>query len=123
MNKEKLLRVLFCLTLISLYFYQVIQKQNQINYLSLQIPKLNKDLKTLEEEHLNLQFAIDCFESPDHLLELLKKNEFSHLKYPTVKDVVAFAEGMALDCKKEVASKNFRRDKTDPVLAVGANRK
>ena len=52
MNKGMLLRLFCCLAVLSIYLYQVIQKQNVVNYLSLQIPKLNKDLKTLEEREI-----------------------------------------------------------------------
>lgn len=121
MSKQNVIRLLCCLLILSVYFYLVIQKQNSVNYLSLQIPKLNKDLKTLEEENLKLQFEIDCFESPDHLMQLVKKEGFTHLRYPVVKDVVTVAEGVALHMDRQDTEKTFRRFKTEPVLAVGAN--
>lgn len=121
MSKQNVIRLLCCLLILSVYFYLVIQKQNSVNYLSLQIPKLNKDLKTLEEENLKLQFEIDCFESPDHLMQLVKKEGFTHLRYPVVKDVVTVAEGVALHMDRQDTQKTFRRFKTEPVLAVGAN--
>jgi hypothetical protein len=98
----------------------MIQKQNIINYLSLQLPKVTKDLKELEEENMRLQFAIDCFESPEHLMQLVKHEEYTHLRYPSLKEVMVFPEGLALyieeDSKKEV----FHPLKIHPVLAVGA---
>lgn len=120
MTKELILRLLICLAVSSLFFYQIIQKQNQINYLSLQIPKLTKDLKTLEEENLKLQFHIDSFESPDHLMHLVKLNAFSHLRYLDGKEVMQLPEGIALKSEQEDCQKSLRRFKTEPVLAVGA---
>jgi len=122
MSKQNVIRLLCCLVILSVYFYLVIQKQNSVNYLSLQIPKLQKDLKTLEEENLKLQFESDCFESPDHLMQLVKKEGFTHLRYPIIKDVLSVPEGLALQLENQEPNKTFRRFKTEPVLAVGASR-
>lgn len=121
MNKGLIVRLLLCLMVSLLFFYQIIQKQNQINYLSLQIPKLNKELKSLGEENLKLRFHIDSFESPDHLMYLVKSS-FSHLYFPENKEVVQLREGIALKHELQDCQKNLRRYKTEPVLAVGANR-
>ena len=121
MNKGLIIRLLICLMVSSFCFYQIIQKQNRINYYSLLIPKLSKDLKALEEENLKLQFHIDSFESPDHLMHLARSESFRHLRFPLLKDVMQLPEGVALKQEQEHCQKNLRRYKTEPVLAVGAN--
>lgn len=121
MNKEMLLRLFCCLAVLSIYLYQVIQKQNLVNYLSLQIPKLNKDLKTLEEENVRLKFEIDCFESPDHLMKLVRSQQYAYLKYPVVKEVISLKEGLALQVDFDKHQDSLRRFKTEPVLAVGVS--
>lgn len=116
-----LIRVLGCLTVFSIYLYQIIQKQNALNYLSLQIPKLAKEVKTLEEENLLLQFRIDSFESPDHLMKLAHSPEYTHLQYPFLEDVTALQAGLAIQVE-ETSPKDLKESfLLQPVLAVGAN--
>lgn len=117
MNFRVLLQILCCLTVFTLYLYHMIQKQNRINYLSLQLPKLIKDVKALEEENLRLQFQVNCFESPDHLMWLVKQQEFTHLKMPLLQEVYTLPEGLALrkEGDQEVSIHQ-------PILAVGAYR-
>ena len=120
MNKGMLLRMLCCLAVFTLYLYQMIQKQNIINYLSLQIPKFAKDLKSVEEENVRLRFEIDCFESPDHLMQLVKMQEYTHLRHPSLKDVFVVPEGIALYIEEKQKKELFQPLKIQPVLAVGA---
>jgi hypothetical protein len=117
-----MLRIICCLAVFALYLYQMIQKQNVINYLSLQIPKVTKDLKAIEEENVRLHFEIESFESPDHLMQLVKMQEYTHLRYPSLKEVITVPEGVALHIKEEPKKELFRPLKTHPVLAVGAKR-
>lgn len=120
MNKGLMLRMLCCLAVVALYLYQMIQKQNVINYLSLQIPKLAKDLKSIEEENVRLRFEIDCFESPDHLMQLVKMKEYTHLRHPSLKEVFTIPEGIALYIEETPKKELLQPLKIQPVLAVGA---
>ncbi|MBM3192294.1 MAG: hypothetical protein FJZ63_06575 [Chlamydiae bacterium] len=115
MNFRVLLQILCCLTVFTLYLYHMIQKQNKINYLSLQLPKLVKDVKALEEENLRLQFQVNCFESPDHLMWLVRQQEFTHLKMPLLQEVYTLPEGLALQ-KEGTGGESIHQ----PILAVGA---
>jgi hypothetical protein len=121
MNSGLVLRMLCCLAVFALYLYHIIHKQNTLNYLSLQIPKVTKDVKALEEENLRLQFAIDSFESPDHLMQLVKLEEHAHLRHPSLSEVLSLTQGLALHIEEAPAVKIFVPFKTQPVLAVGAN--
>lgn len=75
---------------ITLYFY--IDKLNELTELRLNIPTTSKEVKVLKEENLRLQYEIEQFESPIHLMELLRKPEFSHLHFPYTQDVVIIYE-------------------------------
>ena len=121
MRQGLIFRLLVCLVVSSFCFYKILQKQNLINYYSLHIPKVTKELKVLEEENLKLKFCIDQFESPDHLMQLVKSAPYAHLRFPVVKDVVHLPEGIALKQEGEDCQKSLRHYKTEPVLAVGAH--
>ena len=121
MNSGSVLRMVCCLAVFALYLYHIIHKQNAINYLSMQIPKLSKDLRSLEEDNLRLRFVIDSFESPDHLMQLVKLQEYRHLRHPSSHEVFNVAEGIALRSEEVPKSKVLIPFKTQPVLAVGAN--
>lgn len=79
---------LICLILFAAFLFLYIEKLNQLTALRLEIPLVSKEVKDLQEENRRLQYEIDQFESPLHLMEMLKKPEFSHLKYPKSNEVV-----------------------------------
>lgn len=53
----------------------------------MEIPKLAKSLKQLEEENAHLSLEIERLESPDRLIKLLRQKEYSHLRYPYVDEI------------------------------------
>ncbi len=117
MNSKILVQILCCLTVFTFYLYHIIQKQNQINYLSLNLPKIVKELKTLEEENMRLRFQVNSFQSPDHLMQLVKEEQYTHLKMPLLKEVFTFQEGLALNQDQDIyKDQSLPRE---PVLAVG----
>lgn len=69
-----------------------IDKLNDLTRLRLEIPHHVRELKILQEENQRLQYEIDQFESPLYLMELLKKPEFSHLKFPSENEVLIIEE-------------------------------
>lgn len=81
-------RCLVCIFTASLALFAYIEKQNELTELRLAIPMVAKDVKALQEENTRLKYEVDRFESPIHLMELMRKPEFSHLKFPYVKDEV-----------------------------------
>ena len=81
-------RFLLCIFFAGLIFYGLIKKQNTLTELRLAIPVLKKQVRLIEQENTRLQYQIDCFESPIHLMELAGKPEFSHLKLPYVEDIM-----------------------------------
>jgi len=81
-------RIAFCIFVAGLTLYLYIDDLNKLTELRLAIPALVKEVKSIHDENIQIQYEIETFESPIHLMELLRKPEFSHLHYPYVKDVV-----------------------------------
>lgn len=81
-------RIAFCIFVAGLTLYLYIDDLNKLTGLRLAIPALVKEVKSIHDENIQIQYEIETFESPIHLMELLRKPEFSHLHYPYVKDVV-----------------------------------
>ena len=69
MSKELLIRLLICIFSVGLLLYAYIDKQNDVTELKIQIPKLSRELKEIREGNLRLQYVIDRFENPQHLIE------------------------------------------------------
>jgi len=91
-NRELFVRLLICLSFAGLLLYKYIDKLNGLTELRLSIPLLERELKDIQEENLERQYAIDCFESPLHLMELARKPEFGHLKYPSIDTIILLPE-------------------------------
>jgi hypothetical protein len=87
MNRTSI-HLLICLAAAGLTLYALIEEQNALTELRVALPALDKELRATQEENLRLEYELDCFESPVHLLELARKPEFGHLKYPTIDDVL-----------------------------------
>ena len=81
-------RLLICISITGLWLCQYIDKLNELTELQLSIPLLAKEVKEIHEKNLELQYAIDRFESPVHLMELARRPEFAHLKYPSLDEIL-----------------------------------
>lgn len=84
----KTLRIFFCIFAAGMTLYAHVKIQNELTELSLVIPDLSKEVKTIQTENMRLHYEIERFESPIHLMELSRKPEYSHLKYPYQKDII-----------------------------------
>ena len=89
---ELFLRLLVCIAFAGLTLYKYIDKLNELTELRLSIPVLMRDVKEIREKNLELKYAIDTFESPLHLIELARKPEFGHLKYPSINEIIQLPE-------------------------------
>ena len=89
------LRLLLCILVASTFVYTYIDKQNSLTELRLAIPLLTKEVKRIQDANVQMYYEIEQFESPIHLMELARKPEFGHLKYPYVRDV------LILEAKRE----------------------
>lgn len=81
-------RFLVCLILAGITLYAFVENQNRVNELKLAIPQIAKKVKNIKEQNNSLVYEIEQFESPIHLMELARKPEYTHLKYPYNKDVM-----------------------------------
>jgi len=82
------IQLLACILFASFALYSIIDRQNRLTEIRRSIPELQKELKRLQEENRRLEYEIELFDNPIHLMELSRKPEFGHLKYPYVRDVV-----------------------------------
>lgn len=83
-----LIRVLLCIGIAAFALYAHIDTINDLTALRLAIPVLEKEVRALQRENERLQYEIDRFESPIHLMELSRKPEYGHLRHPLVEDVI-----------------------------------
>ncbi|MBS4167299.1 MULTISPECIES: hypothetical protein [unclassified Neochlamydia] len=76
-----IIKLFICVVLAGLVLYTYIFKQNELTELRMAIPSLAKEVRTIHEENNRLKYEIDQFESPIHLMELMRMPEFSALKF------------------------------------------
>ena len=89
---ELFIRLLICISFAGLALYKYIDKLNELTELRLTLPVLAREVKEMDEKNLELKYAIDTFESPLHLIELARKPEFGHLKYPSLNEIIQLPE-------------------------------
>lgn len=82
------LKLAFCIVTVASALYVYINEHNKVIEMQLAIPPLQKELTAILAENERLQFEIYRFESPSHLMELSRKPEFRHLKFPYSTDVL-----------------------------------
>ncbi|NGX61258.1 MAG: hypothetical protein K940chlam9_00741 [Chlamydiae bacterium] len=89
-------RLFLAILLLGGFLYSYIRKQNTITELRLQIPIVAKKLHEIEQENIHLQFQVEAFEDPAHLLDLLSEPEYSHLKFPRNDDVLIIPSSVSV---------------------------
>jgi hypothetical protein len=87
-----LIRLFLCIFLFGIYLYLYVDKQNQLTEIRLDIPPLTKEVRAIREEIAKLQYEVDQFESPAHLIGLAQNPEFGHLKHPLIKEILIVEE-------------------------------
>jgi hypothetical protein len=88
MNTAVFVRILVCIAVMGCFLYAYISKQNSITELRLHIPVAARELERVLQENTQLQFEIDQFENPQHLMELASQPQFSYLKYPLLDEII-----------------------------------
>lgn len=83
-----LIRLLMCILFAGLILYKYVDRLNELTELRLSIPAITKELREIEEKNVMLQYEIEKFESPEHLIELAKLPEMGHLRYPSDNEVI-----------------------------------
>jgi hypothetical protein len=87
-HRQIVIQILICLFAAMFTIYAYIEKQNSLTELRLMIPVVGKEVRRLTEENIRLRYEIEQFESPVHLMELARKPEFGHLKYPSLDEIL-----------------------------------
>jgi hypothetical protein len=87
MNKGLLVRLLVCVLTLGVFLFLYVDKKIEFMGLRLHIPLVIKELREIQEENTQLQYEIDQFENPSHLMELSRKPEFSSLRHPLLEEV------------------------------------
>ena len=118
MKKDLLFRLAICIACFGVALYSYLRLQNDLTGLKLKIPHLSKELKLTLEENTRLKYQIDAFESPSNLIKLCRMDQYSHLKYPLLSDIVVLQEGIALKHNKN----ENKLKKTQTTFVIGAQR-
>jgi hypothetical protein len=99
--KRLLLRLGFCLAVLSLCLYSFLNQQNALTHLKICLPRLEKEIRLIAEENCRLRYEIDRMENPTHLIELAHRPEFGNLKHPLMKEILTLPKGVALKAASE----------------------
>jgi hypothetical protein len=91
------LRLFFCIVIVGLALFAYIDKQNELTELRIAVPILAKEVKDIHEENIRLKYEIEQFESPIHLMELMRLPEYAQLKFPYLKDEVFLPKAASLN--------------------------
>lgn len=81
-------RIFICIIVTAGFLYLYINKQNSITKLRLDIPQLSYEMEQIKQEIARVQFEVDQFENPTHLMELLRQPEYGHLRQPRLNEIV-----------------------------------
>lgn len=96
-----LTRILVCIAVCGGFLYAYVDKQNAVTQRRLEIPVLAKEIKDIKEENTRFKYEIELFESPEHLMELARHSEYSHLKHPMLKEIVTLPQGLVLQVSSD----------------------
>ncbi len=118
MTRSIFSRLSALLLLCGFLLYSYVDKNNRITQLKIAIPNIAKQVQNLKEKNMQLQYEIDQFESPQNLISLARQKEFSHLKFPSLTDVLMVSEGLALNVAEKPAKEN--KVISQPKLALGS---
>ena len=105
-TEEGLTKILICIVVFGLFLYSYVDMQNNITRRRLEIPVLAKEIKDLKEANTHLQYEIDIFRSPEHLMDLARHSEYSHLKQPMLKEILNAPEGLVLTASSKPRKEN-----------------
>ncbi len=118
-QKGWFVQVSLCLATLAACLFSYLEKQHEITELRIYVPKLLKEIRSIQEHNVELSYQIQAFESPEHLMQLAMDPKFSHLKYPLSKEVLVLQEPSQLHSGSE-KTKTVFSPKLKHTLAVGA---
>lgn len=117
MKSRAITKSLVCIFVIGSAFALYLEKQNRLTRVRMKIPELAKDLRALREENRRLEFSIEQFESPENLIQLLRKNEYCNLKHPVIDQILTIQHQKLFVEERE---KTPVKAKPGPMLVIGA---
>lgn len=122
MQMHVLTRIGFCLLIFGACLFSYLDKRNELTQRRMRLPALQKEVATLREQVKRLQYEVERFESPNHLMELARLPQYGHLKHPFIRDILTVPEAVARISEEEAGEKTapFLRHKV--TMAVGVNR-
>lgn len=82
------IRIIISITILGLFLYLLIDRQNTIVSLRLQIPLLEQEVQRIEEKNTALQFEVEACENYQRLLQLKKNPEYRHLREPKPDEII-----------------------------------
>ncbi len=98
MKQQRLIvRILICVSLFCSCLYSYLNLQNDVTEKRIYLPVLAEQVKAINEKNTRLEYEIDRFENPLHLMQLLRLSEYSHLKHPYIPEILTMREGDALE--------------------------
>lgn len=109
MKKGLFIRLVLCITFLGGCLYSYLNLQNSITQLRINIPQLASEVRRIEEENTHFQYEIEKFESPANLLEIAKKNSFSHLRFPVDSAVVTLKQAKPLGETEALTGQTIRQ--------------
>lgn len=87
MKKIFFIQVVVCAFSCGSVLYAYVRQQNDVTKVRIELPRLTREVRWLEEQNSRLRYEIERFENPKHLMELAKRPEFSHLKHPLIGEI------------------------------------
>ncbi len=113
-------RFLICIGFLSFCLYSYVDAQNEVTKRRLEIPVIAKEIDLLKQTSTCLQYEIDLFESPEHLMELMQRSEYAYLKQPLLKEILVMQEAPALERALEANEEKLAALPRFGVRSVGA---
>jgi hypothetical protein len=83
-------RLFFCVLIVGAALYAYVHKHNALIEMRIRLPLLSRELQAIEEENVRLQFAIEKFENPLHLMEIAREPQYAYLKHPLITDIITW---------------------------------
>jgi len=102
MNKGLFARIFVCILCLGFCLYSYLNLQNEITELRIKIPSLTSEVRRIQEENTRYRYEIERFEDPQNLMQLAKRSEFAHLRFPITSEVLTLQQAENILQEKDV---------------------
>jgi hypothetical protein len=93
--RDFIIRASVCTAVLGWCVFSYLETQTSLTDAKIQLPKLEKEIASIREEAQRIQYEIDQFQAPNHLIEMAHRPEYSHLKHPLLKEILTVPEAIA----------------------------